>query len=284
MQIQWYPGHMAKGKKLLTEQLRLVDIIIEVLDARIPLSSANPDFQHLVQRKPRIIILNKSDLADPALTKQWITYYNRKGEKAISFDSKTSRGTDQLIEVIVKYTKGKMSKMKLLLPRASRAMIVGIPNTGKSTLINSLAKRRMAKTGNKPGVTKGKQWIRIISDLELLDTPGLLWPKFESPEIGFCLAATGAISDLVFDLPGVASTLLNYLKTEYPHALLEKYKFISLADSAEDLLKQLGQQRGFLQIGGLIDLEKTATAFLRDFRQGKLGRITLEKPVFGSKD
>jgi ribosome biogenesis GTPase A len=278
LQIQWYPGHMAKGKKILLEQLKLVDVVIEILDARIPYSSANPDFHQMVKNKPRIIILNKADLADPIQTKQWIKYFKTKGIKALGFDSKAQKGIEPLIKTIVSYAKSKMPPKKNFLPRPIRAMIVGIPNVGKSTFINSLVRKKITKTGNKPGVTKGKQWIRVLADLELLDTPGLLWPKFESKEVGFHLAVTGAISDLVFDLVEVSLRLLEELKINYPNILLEKYKFQGVDVAEIELLEELGQKRGFLQTGGLIDMEKTAIALLRDFRNGKLGKISLEKP------
>ena len=278
LQIQWYPGHMAKSKKLLLEQLNLVDVVIEVLDARIPISSANPDLAKLIGGKPHLVILNKEDLADPSQTGEWIGNYKSRGVLAVGFNSKVQKGTDQLIKTIVNYGKQQMSQKKMLLPRAVRAMVVGIPNVGKSTLINTMVRKKTAKTGDKPGVTKGKQWIRILPELELLDTPGLLWPKFESIEVGFHLAVTGAISDQVFDLTEVALWLLNRLKTSYPVNLLEKYRYTSLEAESVDLLTQLGQKRGFLQAGGVVDLEKTALALLHDFRDGKLGRITLEKP------
>lgn len=278
MQIQWYPGHMAKGKKLLLEQLKLVDTVIEVLDARIPTSSANPDLHKLIGNKPRIVILNKEDLADPGCTKEWINWFKNRGVTALAFDSTAHKGVVNLVNTVVEVSKNKVAR-KFLLPRAARAIVVGIPNVGKSTLINTLVRRKTAKTGNKPGVTKGKQWVRILPDLELLDTPGLLWPKFESPEVGFHLAATGAIKDQVFDLVEVAVWLLNKLKTDHPNILPQKYKFFSLDQSSADFLELFGQKRGLLQVGGSTDLEKSALALLNEFRNGKLGRITLEKPL-----
>jgi ribosome biogenesis GTPase A len=279
LQIQWYPGHMAKGKKLLLEQLKLVDIVIEVLDARIPISSANPDVHKLIGNKPRVVILNKEDLADPGCTKEWISWFKNRGIIAQGFDSTAHKGAVNLVKTVVNVSKSKMTRKKFLLPRATRAIVVGIPNVGKSTLINTLVRKKTAKTGNKPGVTKGKQWVRILSDLELLDTPGLLWPKFESLDVGFHLAVTGAIKDQVFDLVEVAIWLLNKLKTDYPNILSQKYKFFTLDQSSAELLELFGQKRGFLQAGGSTDLEKSALALLHDFRNGKLGRITLEKPL-----
>jgi ribosome biogenesis GTPase A len=279
LQIQWYPGHMAKGKRNLSEQLKLVDMVIEVLDARIPYSSANPDFNQLLGKKPRLVILNKADLADPGYTKEWIRHFKTLGIEALGIDSKSQRGTAQLVKIVAKFGESKISPKKTLLPRALRAIVVGIPNVGKSSLINSLVKKNMARTGDKPGVTKGRQWIRVLPNLELLDTPGLLWPKFESAQVGFNLAVTGAINDQVFDLTEVATKFLDLMKTDYPAKLFAKYNLTSIKEEKLELLKELGSKRGFLQYGGTVDLEKTALALLRDFRSGKLGRITLEKPL-----
>ena len=241
---------MAKGKKLLLEQLKLVDIVIEVLDARIPISSANPDVHKLIGNKPRVVILNKEDLADPGCTKEWISWFKNRGIIAQGFDSTAHKGAVNLVKTVVNVSKSKMTRKKFLLPRATRAIVVGIPNVGKSTLINTLVRKKTAKTGNKPGVTKGKQWVRILSDLELLDTPGLLWPKFES--LMLVSFSSYRCHDQVFDLVEVA-IYCNKLKPITP-IFFRKYKFFTLDHHAE-LLELFSQKRGFLQAGGSTDSE-----------------------------
>lgn len=279
MQIQWYPGHMAKAKRLLKEQLKLVDLVIEVLDARIPRSSSNPELAKLVGAKPRIIVLNKEDLAEAEENIKWINYFKNNGILAVKMNSTNRKGVNVLSQAIKKAVSERQRKLvaKGLLPRPARAMVVGIPNVGKSSLINNLVQKGSAKTGDKPGVTKGQQWIRLLSDLELLDTPGLLWPKFEDPQVGFHLALTGAISDQVFDVTEVAAQFLEFLRDSYPSVLSQRYKLEKLEGDNYYLLEQIGRKRGLLRAGEVVELEKTAFMLLQEFRQGRLGRITLEK-------
>lgn len=279
MQIQWYPGHMAKAKRLLKEQLKLVDLVIEVLDARIPRSSSNPEFANLVGKKPRIIVLNKEDLAEAEENIKWINYFQTNGFLAIKMNSTNRKGVDVLFQTIKKAVSERQKNLvaKGLLPRPTRAMVVGIPNVGKSSLINNLVQRGSAKTGKKPGVTKGQQWIRLLPDLELLDTPGLLWPKFEEPQVGFHLALIGAISDQVFDVTEVAVKFIEFLRNVYPSALIQRYKLERLEGDSYLLLEQIGRKRGLIGTGGTVEIDKAALTLLQDFRQGKLGRITLEK-------
>ncbi|WP_227766680.1 ribosome biogenesis GTPase YlqF [Zhaonella formicivorans] len=279
MQVQWYPGHMAKAKRMLAEQLKLIDLVIEVLDARIPRSSANPDLNNLIGAKPRLSVLNKADLADPKASREWISYFANLGIKALAVNSNRREGMADVVKAAELLAEDKLmqGRRKYLLKRPVRAIVVGIPNVGKSSLINGLVKKSSARTGDKPGITKGKQWIRVLTNLELLDTPGLLWPKFEEPEVGFHLAITGAISDQVYDLVEAAVKLLAVLKREYAAALIDRYKLTELKEDNHKLLEELGVRRGLLGPGGIVEVEKTALMLLQDFRQGKLGRITLEK-------
>lgn len=278
--IQWYPGHMAKAKKQIKEKLALVDVTIEVVDARLPRSSRNPLLDAIMSGKPRVIALNKKDLAQDELTRHWITWFKAQGLGAVAVDSVSKQGIKELInEVKQKAEPGmKALEAKGRRRRAVRAMIAGIPNAGKSTLINAMVKQASAKTGNKPGVTKGTQWVRVVEDLELLDTPGLLWPKFEDQETGFKLAATGAVSDLVFSLEDVAKQLVLYLLENKPGALKERYK-IEITDSEpEKILEEIGRKRGLLAAGGIVKIDQTAVLLVQEFRSGKLGKFTLEKP------
>ncbi|MDS1029928.1 ribosome biogenesis GTPase YlqF [Bacillota bacterium LX-D] len=279
MQVQWYPGHMAKAKRMLKEQLKLVDIVIEVLDARIPISSGNPDLNTLIRGKPRLIVLNKSDLADSAENKKWIKYFADSGFKTVAVNSSLREGMDQLTKAASQLAEVKMQQItaKGLRPRPVRAMVIGVPNVGKSSLINALVRKTSTKTANKPGVTKGKQWVRVLPNLELLDTPGLLWPKFDSLQVGFNLAVTGAISDQVYDLVEAAMELLEFLKNYAAKNLMEKYKLKDLNLPNYDLLEEIGRKRGLLRAGGVVEIEKTALMLLQEFRQGKLGKLTLEK-------
>lgn len=279
MKIQWYPGHMAKAKRLLREQLRLVDIVLEIRDARIPMSSANPELDGLLGNKKRLLILNKKDLADPVSTNMWLDYFKKENIMAIALSARPNEAKKlvPLIEKIVSEDQARRTK-KGMRPRAKRAMVVGIPNVGKSSLINSIIGRSSARTGNKPGVTKGNQWVRIKPGLELLDTPGLLWPKFISPETGFFLAATGAIKEEVFDVVNVAERLLEFLEEKHPDILNKSYGDLPENLVAHELLLELGEKWGFLMSGGKVDREKAGVRFLQEFRNGKLGCLSLELP------
>jgi ribosome biogenesis GTPase A len=281
MDIQWFPGHMAKTKRLIKEDLKLVDVVIELLDARIPASSRNPDINVITGDKPRLIVLNKSDLADPDRTKRWEGFFLKNGQPAVAVDSISGRGV-KLVPVLVQQLTAK--KMALLAasgrrPRPARCMVLGIPNVGKSFFINKLAGRSAAKTEDRPGVTRGRQWIRLAGSLDLMDTPGILWPKFEDAEVSFRLAVTGAIKEDIFDLHQVAGSLLIWLSQNYPDALRERYKLGVLPEDPEELLRAVGAQRGFLTPGGNVDSLKAAQAVLKEFRGGKLGRFTLELPA-----
>ena len=284
MQVQWFPGHMAKTKRMIQEQLKLVDVVIELVDARMPISSRNPLLDQLVgDKKPRIIILNKEDLADPQRTAYWVNQFNQQsGYRAFAFNA--TIGKKQLIsrlkEALLELTKEKRERMaqKGVRKQTIRCMIVGIPNVGKSTFINILVGKKAAQTGDKPGVTRGTQWIRLDEDLELLDTPGILWPKFEDEEVGFRLAVTGAINDDVFDHDEAALKLLTFLQKRYPRQLQERFKLTEedLAQEPLYILEQIGRNRGCLLKGGRIDYGKVSKGILIDFRQAKIGRITLE--------
>ena len=284
MQVQWFPGHMAKTKRMIQEQLKLVDVVIELVDARMPISSRNPLLDQLVgDKKPRIIILNKEDLADPQRTAYWINQFNQQsGYRAFAFNA--TIGKKQLIsrlkEALLELTKEKRERMarKGVRKQTIRCMIVGIPNVGKSTFINILVGKKAAQTGDKPGVTRGTQWIRLDEDLELLDTPGILWPKFEDEEVGLRLAVTGAINDDVFDHDEAALKLLTFLQKRYPRQLQERFKLTEedLAQEPLYILEQIGRNRGCLLKGGRIDYGKVSKGILIDFRQAKIGRITLE--------
>lgn len=284
MTIQWFPGHMAKTKRMIQEQLKLVDVVIELVDARLPISSRNPLLEQLVgDKKPRVIILNKEDLADPQRTAYWVNFFNQQsGCKAFAFNAAT--GKKQLIgrlkEALLDLTAEKRERMvqKGIRKQTVRCMIVGIPNVGKSTFINLIAGKKAAQTGDKPGVTRGTQWIRLDEDLELLDTPGILWPKFEDEEVGFRLAVTGAVSDEVFDHDEAALKLIAFLQQRYPKLLQERFKLEQeiLEEDPLTILEQIGRNRGCLLKGGRIDYSKVSKGILIDFRQAKIGRITLE--------
>ncbi len=281
MDIQWFPGHMTKAKRLIVDQLSLVDVVCELRDARIPLASANPMLDELVKKKPRVIVLNKSDMADPAHCKQWVDYFQSIGIQALLVDSITGKGLAQVKTAVRLAAKPMLDKWtsKGLRPRAIRMMIVGIPNVGKSSLINKLVGKAKAKTGDKPGITKGKQWISLGQDIELLDTPGILWPKFDDPEAAFCLAATGAIKDDVFDREALGLKLIETLVRQAPERLVKRYG-VNLGETttAEEVLSLIATRRGCIRPGGVVDLEKAINIVLREFKGGELGALTLELP------
>ena len=279
-QLQWFPGHMKKAQRLIEDNLKLVDVVIELLDARIPFSSANPMLAEIIKAKPRMIALNKIDLADPGMTKKWLNYFKAQGIIAVGIDSAKGRGMKQLVSAAEMLAKPKTEKFvaKGAKARAARCMILGIPNVGKSSLINRLAGAVKAKTADKPGVTRAKQWIKIGSNLDLLDTPGILWPKFEDKTVGLKLAFTGAINDDIYDREQVTALLLEVMRRDYAARLIERFKFKGeLPESGLDLLEAIGRKRGCLVKGGLVDLEKAQNIVLNEFRAGKLGLVTLDE-------
>lgn len=278
MLIQWFPGHMAKTKRLIIEHLKAVDVAAELLDARIPLSSANPMVEELLSGKPRIVILNKADLADPGMTKAWESYYKRKGVAAVSMSCGNGKDKKKFLRLIKEAAGPMLEKWKRrgLKTRSARIMILGIPNVGKSTLINFISGTAAARTANTPGHTRGKQWVRLSQGLDLLDTPGVLWPKFEDQVAALRLAATGAIAGDVFDADTVVPELMRVLARTAPDALREKYGIEDVAADPQILLAQAGKRRGCILPGGAIDYARAQTMILNDFRSGKLGRITLD--------
>ncbi|WP_256761452.1 ribosome biogenesis GTPase YlqF [Cohnella sp. WQ 127256] len=286
MTIQWFPGHMTRAKRQIEEKLKLIDVVFELLDARIPQSSRNPMVDEITNSKPRLVLLNKADLADPEQTAEWSRYFRAKGLATHAIDANVGTGVKDLASKAKELVKEKIQRQidKGMKPRPIRALIVGIPNVGKSTLINRLAGRSIAITGDRPGVTKGQQWIRFGGELELLDTPGILWPKFDDPIAGFRLAATGAIKEDVIHIDEVACFVLRVLVENYSSALSERYGLEGLPSelpdmqSAIEVLESIGRRRGCIVSGGNVDYEKAATLLLRDLRSGKLGRMTLEGP------
>ncbi len=271
---------MAKARREVTEKLKLIDVVIELLDARVPLSSRNPMIDEIVAHKPRLVLLNKADLADPAITKEWEKYFQSTGAKVLALNAQTGKGVNQIPIACKELAQPLIEKLrsKGMKPRAIRAMILGIPNVGKSTLINRLASKRIAKVGDRPGVTKQQQWIKVGNDMELLDTPGILWPKFEDQSIGFRLAATGAIKDELLDFQDIALFILMFMKEYYPTRLKERYKLNELPEEGIALFDEIGKKRGCLLSGGFIDYDKAAEIILRELRSGTLGSITLERP------
>ena len=284
MQIQWFPGHMTKTKRMIEQRIKLVDVVIELTDARLPLSSRNPLLDSLVGHKPRMVILNKEDLADPQQSALWMKYFDAQNNcRALVFNS--TMGKKKLIgelkNILLDLTASKRERLaaKGIRMQSIRCMVVGIPNVGKSTFINILAGKKSAKTGDKPGVTRGEQWIKLEDGIELLDTPGILWHKFEDEEVGFRLAMAGSISDEVFDWEEGAYKLCAYLKTYYPILIQKRYKLVAEEMELEPwpLLEEMGRKRGFLIKGNKVDMQKMSKALIIDFRQGKIGRITLER-------
>lgn len=277
MNFQWYPGHMTKAKRMMQENIKLIDLVIELVDARVPMSSRNPDIDELGKNKARLILLNKSDLADERLSDAWMEYFKDKGYSVVKVNSRKGGGMKSIQGVIQEACKEKMERDRKrgILNRPVRAMVVGIPNVGKSTFINALAGKACAKTGNRPGVTKGKQWIRLNKQVELLDTPGILWPKFEDQQVGLRLAFIGSIKDEIMNLEELASELIGFLKDSYPGMLAEKYGITETEDNYQ-CLAEVAKSRHCLVRGNELDTQKAAGILLDDFRSGKLGRITLE--------
>lgn len=310
MQFQWYPGHMTKAKRMMQENMQLIDLMIELLDARVPMSSRNPDIDTLAKNKSRLILLNKADLADPAKTALWEAYFKEKGILTVQVNARKGAGMKEIQTAVAKACEEKIARDRKrgILNRPVRAMVAGIPNVGKSTFINSFAGKACTKTGNRPGVTKGKQWIRLNKNVELLDTPGILWPRFEDQVIGERLALIGSMNDEVLQLEELALRLIDFLQKEYPSALAKQYgieseKMQNIAAGSEErntavemteqnagntgkvlegsslsILEKIAVRRGCIKTGALPDFEKAAQLLLDDFRNGRIGRITLEIP------
>lgn len=291
MNINWFPGHMAKTRRQITDDLKLVDVVIEILDARIPISSQNPEIKQIIQNKKKIVVLNKCDLSDENENKKWMEYFIKQNYKVVLVDSNTGKGVNEVIRQTQAIMSGEIKKLadKGRIGRKIRVMIVGIPNVGKSSFINRIAKKSSAEVGNKPGVTKQKQWIRINDNIELMDTPGVLWPKFQNEEIALNLAFTGTIKDDVLEITEIAYSLTKYLLENYRNNLIERYlleeqKINEILNQNQEenqniyeIMQLIGRKRGAVVSGGNIDDEKTSKIILEDFRSGKLGKITLEK-------
>ena len=280
MHINWFPGHMAKAHRMIREHLKMVDVVVELLDARIPASSANPVIDQVVENKPRIIALNKADLAEQQETEKWAAYFRAQGLSVVPIEAVSGKGAKILVNRIEAAASSKLKawEAKGIRGRAARVMILGIPNVGKSSLINRLVGETAVRTADKPGVTRGKQWVKIGKNLELLDTPGVLWPKLEDQEAAFRLAVTGAIADDVYDMEDAVNRLLVLLRTRYAHRLAERYNLQTpLPETAEELLLLIGARRGCLRSGGIVDAEKARRIILNEFRSGKLGCFTLDQ-------
>ncbi|MCG7382583.1 MULTISPECIES: ribosome biogenesis GTPase YlqF [Paenibacillus] len=286
MTIQWFPGHMTRARRQIQDKLKLIDVVIELLDARLPVSSRNPMIDEILQGKPRMILLNKSDLADAKVTQEWIAHFKNEGITAFPVDASTGTNVKDIPAQARLLLKEKIDRQlaKGINPRAVRALIVGIPNVGKSTLINRLAGRNIAATGDRPGVTKGQQWIKVGKEMELLDTPGILWPKFEDQNVGYRLAVTGAIKEEILNAEDIAFFAISYLMRYYWDALEERYELQEFSKDADDsdsviaIMEQVGRKRGCIVSGGRVDLEKASRAFLRELRAGKMGRFSMEAP------
>lgn len=279
MEFQWYPGHMTRAKRAMQEDLKLIDVIIELVDARVPLSSKNPDIDPMANGKSRIILMNKFDLADSEITGKWMEYYHEQGFFVTKVNSKNGTGVKNVNEIILQACQAKIERDRKrgIKNRPIRAMIVGIPNVGKSTFINSFARKACTRTGNKPGVTKGKQWIRLNKNVELLDTPGILWPKFDDQNVGLRLAFIGSIKDELFNIYELSILLLEYLKEHYPGSVAECYQLEEEPAPAE-LLEAIAKRRGCMKAGGVLDVDKAGKCLVDDFRNGRIGRISLELP------
>ena len=281
MNIQWYPGHMTKTRRMMEENLKLVDAVCEILDARIPISSRNPDIDAICGKKPRMVILNRIDMADADLVSRWSNYFKGKGMAVIRTDCKSRKGINTFAPAVRQLLAEKLQRYaeKGQVGRPLKLMVVGIPNVGKSTFINQIAGRKGAKAENRPGVTRGKQWVNVDGGLLLLDTPGILWPKFDDPEVGMRLAYTGAVKDDILDTETLGCHLMELLAREYPQALVERYKIeIPTKIDGWELLQAAGRKRGFLISGGEVDTERMARVLLDEYRSCKLGTFTLERP------
>ena len=278
--INWYPGHMTAARRKMQEDIKLCDVVIELLDARIPGSSKNPDMDELIGNRKRLFILNKVDMADSAVTAKWVEYYTSQGIKVLTMDSRVRKQTLAVTNAVKEVCKEKIERDKrrgIVAPRPIKAMVAGIPNVGKSTFINSFVGKATAKTGNKPGVTRGNQWIRISKDINLLDTPGILWPKFEDQQIGLNLAYIGSINDNILELNEVTYNFIEYIKDNYCNILSERYMIENVGDSNE-IIEKIAELKKSIKKGGEPDIDKTCRLILDDFRSGKLGRISLELP------
>lgn len=281
--IQWFPGHMAKTKRLISESLGLIDLVVEITDARIPQSSRNPELSEWIGSKPRIIALNKSDYADPTATSKWLNYYKNNNIAAFACDSKTGNGINKFIPLVKNELKDLLEsrKQKGMAGKPIRIMIVGVPNVGKSTFINKIAGSKKAKAENRPGVTKGRQWVTVSREIELLDMPGVLWPKFDDQTVAEKLAFTGAVKDDILDIEMLAARLLLFIAQNYPEKLTERFKLTrddTVDCSAFDILEMAGKKRGMLISGGEIDTERIANTVIDEYRHGKLGKITFDLP------
>lgn len=280
--VQWYPGHMAKTRRLIEENLKMIDVVVEILDARIPFSGRNPTFDDIIANKPRLVVMNKYDLADTAVTDLWIKWYAKQGIKVIPISCVTGFGVNRIVAQSRSLIQDKIDKdAERGKNRCVRIMMVGIPNVGKSTLINKLAGKASAKTGDRPGVTRGKQWIKLKDGAELLDTPGILAPKFEDQKVAHNLAYTGAIKDEIMEIELLAYGLLDYLRDNYSDLLCARYKLENIGDmQGYEILEYIGKKRGFVISGGEIDTERAANMVIDEFRSAVIGNITLEKPIF----
>ena len=281
MNIQWFPGHMTKAQRMIEDNIKMVDAVCEIVDARIPYSSRNPDIDRLSGDKPRLIILNRIDLADPKVTQRWKKYYQSRGFSVLETDAKSGKGVNGFVSAVRELLSDKLKEYeaKGQIGRTLRVMILGIPNVGKSTFINKVAGRKAAIAGDKPGVTRGKQWINIDAGLDLLDTPGILWPKFDSQEVGEMLAITNAIKADVLDKETLGANFMLRLRAYYPEALKERYKFEPDPEAnGFELLEQAAKKRGFLVSRGEYDIERMANTVLNEYHEGKLGRLSLEMP------
>lgn len=277
--LSWFPGHMTKTRRMITAEIKNMDAVCEILDARIPLSSRNPDMDELTAGKPRLVVLNRVDQADPGETRRWAAYFRGKGYAVLEANAKGGAGTAQFAAAVRELLRDKLAAWadRGQVGRTVRVMVLGIPNVGKSTFINKVAHRKTARAEDRPGVTRSKQWVPVDSTLELLDTPGILWPRFDDPEVGKRLAFTGAIKDDVVDMEELACCLMDYLSRRYAPVLAERYKIeVEPEDSGYDLLEKAGRKRGFLMRGAQVDTQRMARVLLDEFRGGKLGRFTLE--------